>query len=124
MTDPIDRTLVIGDPLPNIDERIDENPGNVTADPRPTRGWNTGDDPLAPTARGSAPTPATVRRRVWKNHAGQGGWSAQNQSRLAAGKAPRRMNPVTGEQERAVVDLETGRASWGGDPVDPFEPRR
>lgn len=122
--DRIDRTLVIGDPLPNLDERIDEKPGNVTADPGPARGWNTGDDPLAPTARGSAPTPTTVRRRVWKNHADRGGWSAQNQTRLAAGKAPRRMNPLTGEQERAVVDLETGRASWGGDPVDPFEPRR
>ena len=29
---------------------------------------------------------------------------------------------MTGEDERAVIDLDTGRASWGGDPVDPFEP--
>ena len=124
--DPIDHTLVIGDPLPNIDERIDErideSGGDVPTDPSPARGWSTGDDPLAPTARGSAPTPSTVRRRAWKNHADHRGWSAQNRARLAAGKAPRRQNPMTGEDERAVIDLDTGRASWGGDPVDPFEP--
>lgn len=33
--DTIDRSLVIGDPLPNIDERLDENPGNGPADPSP-----------------------------------------------------------------------------------------
>lgn len=119
--DTIDRSLVIGDPLPNIGARIDENSGNVPADPSPARGWNTGDDPLAPTARGSAPTRATERRRLRKNHAGQGGWSAQNRDQLAAGEAPRRENPLSGEQERAVVDLDIGRASWADDPVDPFE---
>ena len=31
------------------------------------------------------------------------------------------VNPLPGRNERAVVDVDTGRASGGSDPVDPFE---
>ena len=137
----VDRTLVIGDPLPNVEERYDgpdealpiDAPEDVAPDEEPpeddppsaerSRGWNLGDDPFALTARGTKPAPGTIRSRVWKNHAIDGAWDEENRARLAAGKAPRRVNPFTGTQERATVDLDTGRARWGSDPVDPFETR-
>jgi hypothetical protein len=147
-----ERTLILGDPLPNPDEvpRAEGTDGDGTADgverpsdealleepepssvpdsppepepepPRP-RGWRLGGDPLALTAKGDEPTAATIRGRVWKNHGTSRGWSEANRELLAAGKAPRRTNPITGRQERGVVDTDTGRASWGSEPVDPFE---
>ena len=161
----IDRTIVTGDPLPNVaeapparDEHTEEpedgEDGEVTEvtadteitadgqgaaadaddvrDPEPDppseepaperpRGWTVGTDPLALTAKGAEPAPATVRTRVWKNHGADGAWTEENRERLVAGKAPRRVNPITGRNERAVVDVDTGRATWGSDPVDPFE---
>jgi hypothetical protein len=113
----IDRTTAIGDPLPNVDETdaADED------DARPARGWSIGGDPLSLTARGTTPAPGTIRSRVWKNHGLGGAWSEQNRSLLAAGKAPRRVNPINGRHERAAVDVDTGRASWGSEPVDPFD---
>lgn len=164
----IDRTVVMGDPLPNVAEELpardddtedpadaetladseavadsddsddsddsedrqaatddgrDPEPGTPTEEPTPVRprGWRVGTDPLALTAKGAEPAPATVRTRVWKNHGADGAWSEENRERLVAGKAPRRVNPITGRNERAVVDVDTGRASWGSDPVDPFE---
>ncbi|MEZ5247400.1 MAG: hypothetical protein R2707_20095 [Acidimicrobiales bacterium] len=122
----IDRTAIIGDPLPNIDgadepddDEADEADDDVDDD-EPAPGWSVGGDPLALTARGTEPAPGTIRSRVWKNHGLVGAWSEENRSRLAAGKAPRRVNPITGRHERAAVDIETGRASWGSEPIDPF----
>jgi len=113
----IDRTIIMGDPLPNIDEEVvDPN----EPDEQPTRGWNIGGDPLSLTLRGSEPTPGTIRARVWKNHGVSGAWSEENRALLSAGKAPRRTNPFTGRHERAIVDVDTGRATWGSEPVDPF----
>lgn len=130
-----DRTAVLGDPLPNPREALPEEvpPDEPAPEPSPEpsepdservrpRGWRTGEDPLALTAKGDEPAPATIRSRVWKNHGTSPGWSEANRELLAAGKAPRRTNPITGRQERAVVDTDTGRASWGSEPVDPFAP--
>ena len=139
-----DHTAVIGDPLPNVEEEplgteeadlggetdgtdSDVQPADDTAAAesarpeivRPT-GWKVGVDPLALTAKGQEPAPATVRNRVWKNHGASGSWDAENLERLRAGKPPRRTNPITGRRERASVDVTTGRASWGNEPVDPF----
>lgn len=110
------QTAVIGDPLPNLDETSPEEP-----EPVPPPGWNVGGDPLALTRRGTRPTAATVRSRVWKNHATQGAWDPENLERLQAGRPPRRTNPVTGEEETARVDVATGTATWPDEPLDPFE---
>lgn len=132
---PIDRTAVIGDPLPNLSEREpdlvegpdpdpDAAPGTQAAEPEaqpPPAGWKVGTDPLALTGTGRSPRAATIRSRVWKNHAVSGAWDPENRERLRAGRPPRRTNPITGETETAVVDVESGRASWGDDPLDPFE---
>lgn len=83
-------------------------------------GWRLGDDPLALTAKGTAPAPATVRSRVWKNLATGSSWSDENRDRMQRGLPPLRSNPVTGEVERASVDIDTGQPSWGDVPIDPF----
>jgi len=137
----LDRTLVMGDPLPNPEElaapdpKEEESeaeivagegaeggePGADTDQPTRSRGWRVGGDPLSLTARGGEPAPATIRTRVWKNHGASSGWSDENRALLRGGKAPRRTNPITGRNERAVVDIDTGRATWGSEPTDPFE---
>lgn len=149
----VDYTVVEGDPLPNPTESPPPEPGRHDAeglsgldvdddigahsecapgeDPAaeerdaPARpvGWRVGVDPLALTRRGTEPSAATVRARVWKNLATTSAWDDDNLERLRAGKPPRRRNPVTGRTERAVVDTDTGRASWGSEPVDPFGSR-
>ena len=114
----IDYTAVVGDPLPNVaehDPAVHASPAGVA--------WSVGGHPLAPTRTGATPSAATIRSRVWKNHA-EGGWGDDNRARLQAGKPPRRRNPVTGKTERAKVDLATGRAFWPATPVDPFEEQR
>jgi len=127
----IDRTIVTGDPLPNLDETppadaeadieaADDTATDSEPDERP-RGWRVGGDPLSLTAKGGEPAPATIRTRVWKNYGASGGWGDDNRELLRAGKAPRRTNPITGRNERAVVDVDTGQASWGSEPIDPFE---
>jgi hypothetical protein len=87
----------------------------------PARGWTVGGDPLVLTAKGDEPAAATVRSRVWKNLGTLPGWTEQNLERLSAGKAPLRKNPVTGVEERAIVDIASGQAFWGDEPIDPFE---
>jgi hypothetical protein len=77
-------------------------------------------DPLALTARGDEPSPSTVRARVWKNHADAAPWDDDTLDRLRNGRPPTRVNPITGVTERASVDVESGRATWGGEPDDPF----
>lgn len=119
----IDYTSVDGDPLPNPDEEpladpIGEEDGDEPVE-RPI-GWKVGVDPLALTSKGAEPSPSTIRSRVWKNLAGAGGWDPENAERLRAGRPPSRTNPVTGKVERARVDVETGIASWGDEPIDPF----
>lgn len=98
--------------------------GDTEPGPQPTAlpgGWRLGDDPLALTAKGTPPAPATVRSRVWKNLATDTAWSTDNQERMQRGLPPIRTNPVTGDIERAGVDVETGQPSWGDDPLDPFD---
>ena len=141
--DRLDPTRILGDPLPNPEELSpDEFPpdgaGADTSEPEPdeetelpaaTRaaepvpravGWRVGADPLSLTAKGAEPTPATVRARAWKNHAAHAVWDDENRDRLRNGRPPVRVNPMTGRTERATVDADTGRASWGSEPVDPF----
>lgn len=117
-------TAVIGDPLPNIAEHAPAGEDEAEPPPEPEPdlpvGWKVGVTPLALTRAGKAPTAATVRSRVWKNHATTGAWDPENLERLRAGRPPRRLNPLTGEAETARVDLDTGTASWGDDPLDPF----
>jgi hypothetical protein len=139
----LDHTAIIGDPLPNVEEDPPDVSGSLdepdtSAEPEATEatteidndpspietvrpvGWKVGVDPLALTARGEEPAPATIRSRVWKNHGASGSWDPENLARLRAGKPPRRTNPMTGRVERASVDVTTGRATWGTEPVDPF----
>ncbi|MEO0495123.1 MAG: hypothetical protein AAF081_17085 [Actinomycetota bacterium] len=84
--------------------------------------WRVGADPLMLSRAGKPPTAATLRSRVWKNHAGDPMWGPTNQDRLRAGKPPRRHNPLTGKVETGVVDLSTARPGWKGTLVDPFAP--
>lgn len=120
-----------GDQDPDDDDRGDEEPGDrdrdeddAAPDPVSDRpvGWRVGVDPLALTSRGTEPSPTTIRQRVWKNLGTQPGWDDDNIERLRAGKPPRRRNPITGKDERAIVDVDTGTASWGSEPIDPFAP--
>lgn len=133
----IDYTTIDGDPLPNPDEEppaetldADTDPDGTEAEregePVPEEaidrpvGWKVGVDPLALTAKGTEPSAQTIRTRVWKNLATTGGWDADNADRLRAGRPPSRVNPITGAVERARVDVATGTASWGDEPIDPF----
>lgn len=129
----IDHTRAVGDPLPNPEERPPgpqpdpDRPGDGDApDAAPPAdrpvGWTVGVDPLALTRKGTEPSPSTVRQRVWKNLGQRAGWDDANIERLQAGKPPRRHNPITGKDERGIVDTHTGTASWGSEPIDPFAP--
>lgn len=82
--------------------------------------WRRGDDPLMLSRTGKPPSAATVRSRVWKNHADDAMWGPINQDRMRNGKPPTRYNPLSGRSETAVVDLTTARPGWKGDIVDPF----
>lgn len=82
--------------------------------------WRRGKDPLTLSRTGKPPSAATVRARVWKNHAEETMWGTLNQDRMRNGKPPRRYNPVTGQSEAAVVDLTTAQPGWKGEFVDPF----
>lgn len=117
------------DPDPHDQDPEDPDPGgqdpdeeDAAPDPVAERpvGWRVGVDPLALTSRGTEPAPTTIRQRVWKNFGAQPGWDDDNLERLRAGKPPRRRNPITGKDERAIVDVDTGTASWGSEPIDPF----
>lgn len=92
------------------------------AEPDMPRGrWHRGDDPLMLSPAGKPPTAATVRSRVWKNHAGQPAWGAANTDRMRSGKPPRRYNPLTGAVELGFVDLRSARPGWKSATPDPFE---
>lgn len=82
--------------------------------------WSVGANPLMLSRSGKPPTAATLRARVWKNHAGDPMWGAANQERMRAGRPPHRHNPLTGKVETAVVDLRTARPGWKGELLDPF----
>ena len=82
--------------------------------------WSVGADPLMLSRSGKPPTAATLRARVWKNHAGDPMWGPANQERMRAGRPPHRHNPLTGKVETAVVDLRTARPGWRGVLRDPF----
>ena len=97
-----------------------DDPTFVAVAPMPRGRWRRGDDPLMLSPAGKPPTAATVRSRVWKNHAGQEAWGATNQERMQAGKPPRRYNPLTGVTETASVDLRAAQPSWRPVGVDPF----
>lgn len=91
------------------------------AEPSMPRGrWRRGDDPLMLSSAGRPPTAATVRSRVWKNHAGNPAWGPANADRMRAGKPPRRYNPLSGALELGAVDLRSARPGWKTDLVDPF----
>ena len=119
-------TVVAGDPLPNPREVSGDHSSDpargptATNGPEPKAGWTVGVHPLAPTRHGRPPTAATVRSRVWKNHRDLGAWDPENLERLEAGRPPRRVNPITGDEETARVEIGTGVAEWPGEAVDPF----
>lgn len=83
--------------------------------------WKVGANPLMLSRAGKPPTAATLRSRVWKNHAHDPMWGSTNQDRMRSGKPPRRHNPLTGKTETAVVDLTTARPGWKGTLTDPFD---
>ena len=88
-----------------------------------TIGWRSGDDPRAVTMAGVVPTTATLKARSWKNRAlAQPGVGGENQRRMTKGRPPRRWNPITREQETAMVDLEDDSlgVTWELTGVDPF----
>ena len=86
--------------------------------------WRRGDNPLILSRTGKPPTAATVRARVWKNHADEPWWGTVNRDRMRNGKPPRRFNPITGKPETAVVDLTTATPGWKGEYLDPFSTPR
>jgi len=81
--------------------------------------WKPGADPLMLNPEGRAPSSATLRKRVWKNHAVDPMWGQDNQARMRAGKPPIRVHPVHGEQT-AFVSLVSTRPCWPETAVDPF----
>lgn len=93
---------------------------SVSQPEMPRGRWRRGDDPLMLSPAGKPPTAATVRSRVWKNHAGQTGWGPANADRMRSGKPPRRYNPLIGAVELGVVDLRTARPGWKTVLLDPF----
>ncbi len=88
--------------------------------PIPRGRWRTGMDPRMANRNGNQPTAATIRSRVWKNHAGEPVWGPTNQERMKAGKPPRRRNPLTGKIETGAVELTAGTPYWKGAITDPF----
>lgn len=100
--------------------------GTWTGDPfvahpaMPRGRWRRGDDPWMLSPTGRPPTAATVRSRVWKNHAESDAWGAANRDRMGRGRPPRRYNPITGVVEFGIVDLRSARPGWRDDPPDPF----
>ncbi len=99
----------------------DESQGVSIPEPILPRGrWNVGLDPLMLSADETSPKPATIRSRVWKNHADEAFWGVENQERMRTGKPPRRTNPATGKVETAAVDLVSARPYWKSGAVDPF----
>lgn len=91
-----------------------------STEPMRSRGrWSRGADPLMLNAKGRSPSPATLRRRVWKNHAADPMWGADNQARMNDGKPPTRVHPVHGKQ-MAFVNLVSTRPCWPDTAVDPF----
>jgi hypothetical protein len=86
-------------------------------------GWHVGDNPLAATLAGSAPTRTTVRSRAWKNEAVAGhGVGDENRRRMTKGRPPHRWNPITGRWEAAKigVDDKTFIVTWTMFGVDPY----
>ncbi len=112
------------DDAEEIEVADEQQPEPTPAGAARRAGWTIGDEPLAPTRSGNTPTATTVRARVWKNLAAvaddDANWDDDNRERMRSGKAPRRRNPVTGRPELAVVDTDTGNASWPDTALDPF----
>jgi hypothetical protein len=58
---------------------------------------------LTPTSKGVEPSWTTQARRYWKNEAAKDGatekWTAEDLANMKRGKAPRRKNLKTGEEE-------------------------
>ena len=90
------------------------------SDSLPKGRWKTGDNPLMLSPSGKPPTPATLRNRVWKNHAWDPMWGPKNQERMRAGRPPIRFNPLKGKTETAIVNTDSLRIGWKGDHLDPF----
>jgi hypothetical protein len=99
------------------------------------RSWKLGDDPLAPTAKGTEPAWPTQAGRHWKNEAAKEGaikeWGAENVARMKRGLAPQRANPKTHELESRelhhgpIPQREGGKEFYGVWPeehagVDPY----
>lgn len=91
--------------------------------PDPSRRWSVGLDPRMPTPQGRKPTRQTIRSRFWKNAARHhGAHDEANRERMAAGKPPRRWNPVSGRIDTATVSIGDLEVRWPLDGVDPFVP--
>ena len=65
------------------------------------RGWKVGEPINNLTSKGNVPAWDTVRNRFWKNEAlnNPEAYSTQNLSRMQGGRAPQRINPITGTLE-------------------------
>jgi len=101
---------------------VRETPKVVTevTDAVPRGRWKVGDSPLMATPAGKAPSNATLRSRVWKNHAWNPMWGPANQERMRKGRPPQRFNPLTNKTETGVVSRESLKVGWLGDHADPF----
>ncbi|MEW6533780.1 MAG: hypothetical protein AB1473_23320 [Thermodesulfobacteriota bacterium] len=89
------------------------------------RGWKLGDDPLAPTGKGTEPAWPTQAGRHWKNEAAEEGaikeWGAENVARMKRGRAPQQTNRETGELESMELHHPKPRRE-GGKEVIPVWP--
>jgi len=76
--------------------------GAVRSNPvPPARGWHRGDPIDNLTAAGNVPTWSAVRARYWKNQALKNpqAYTSSQLARMNSGRAPQRINPVTGQLE-------------------------
>ncbi len=111
---------LLATPEPVLGTYDESRPIQIPEPLSPRGRWRVGLDPLMLSADGLSPKAATVRSRVWKNHAAEQLWGVENQKRMREGKPPRRTNPATGKIETASVDLISARPYWKSMAVDPF----
>jgi hypothetical protein len=96
-----------------------------------SEGWSPGQFVFNLTRSGGEPSSDVVSRRFWKNVSmsdHRGAFGLGNETRVAEGKSPVRINPRTGQEE--VMKLvgtkfhdkagQPPQAAWPGDATDPF----
>lgn len=113
--------------------RVPEAPERPVVLPVPGRseGWSPGQFVFNLTRSGGEPSPDVVSRRFWKNVSisdHRGAFGLGNETRVAEGKSPVRINPRTGQEEfMKLVGTkfydkagQPPQAVWPGEATDPF----